>query len=521
MKNNSILSNKFFFNFKNDLLNSRKYWIIYLLLVLFFIFTNFKLINYLNPLFEMVIVLIISFGGIFSIVYFYGHNDDIELYKTAFLIILIFGILCSMLMPIGCSPDEYEHIVRSEITSRGIIVPEYYNGSYSSIMAVSDLINSFTQQRGEYYNLISVENGTVFTNDVDSLPINYSEFHFHSAFAQNPFYGYLAQGLGIGIAKLLDLNLIWMLWLGRICNLLLYAGLVSYAVKKTPILKIPFIIVACMPLMLYQASSMSIDAFINGLALVIFAYFFHLYKSPINSLTYKEPIIFSILCLILGLTKITFFLFIFLLLLIPRVNFKKSKYYYYSFILILALGALGFVWTSTYAHIGFNNSYRSQFYIDRNVNVSAQLSYVLNHKKDFILTVLNIPQQLDIDLMFNSRDLYFNSFNSLYLMFLGSVILMYPMKKQTLKIRLGLLLFVVGIYIATYLTFLFTWTPVGQLDKIGGVQQRYFLPLFILLPLIFSFNHSLEEKNRIHLIFILLTICFLALMLIRLISFYY
>lgn len=518
---NSIDLKNNLLRFKEDLLISKKYWIIYLCLVLFFITTNFNLINYLNPFFELIVLTIVSFGGVFCIVYYFGHNDDEELYKTAFIIILIFGILCSLLMPIGSAPDEYEHIVRAEITSQGSLVPEYENGSYSSIRAISDLMNSIHQKRGEGYNLISVKNATVFTNDVDTLPINYSEAHFVSAFAQNPFYGYLAQALGIIIAKLLDLNTIWLLWMGRICNLLLYAGLISYAVKKTPIIKVPFIIMACIPLALYQSSSMSIDALINGLAFIIIAYFFHMYKSPINSLTYKETLIFTVLCLLLGLTKITFFLFIFLLLLVPRGNFKKTKYYYFSLISICALGIIGYIWTTGYAQASFNQSYRLQYWIDHNVSSTNQLSYIFDHKKDFIVTVLNIPQYWDIDLIFNSRDLYFNSFNSLYLMFLGSVILMYPIKKQKLELRIGLFVFALVMYVATYLTFLFTWTPAGQFNPIVGVQPRYFLPLFVLLPVIFSFNRFFDDKKRLDGIFITLTISFLALMIISLIGNYY
>ena len=62
------------------------------------------------------------------------------------------------------------------------------------------------------------------------------------------------------------MNVIWMLWLGRIFNLILYAGLISLAIKKTPVLKMPMLAVACIPISIYQAASLSIDSIIIGLA---------------------------------------------------------------------------------------------------------------------------------------------------------------------------------------------------------------------------------------------------------------
>lgn len=507
--------------FKDGFFNSKKYWIIYLVLILFFVLSNFSLSNYLNPKFEILVLILISLGGIFCISYYFSHSNEKELYKTAFFIILIFGIVCSLLMPLTFAPDEYEHLIRAEITSEGVIIPNYVNSHYYSIEGVNDLIGYVHQERDENYNLLGGENATVFTTNIDTLPINYSHHEFSSAFAQNPFYGYLAQAIGISIAKLLDLNVIWMLWLARICNLILYASLISFAVKKTPILKIPLIVMACIPLTIYQVSSVSIDAFINGVGILSIAYFFYMYKAPKRSICLKEIGTFFLLCLLLGLTKVTFFSFIFFLLFIPTENFKESKYFYYSFIAIILLGVIGVLWSTKYVNVAFINSYRYQYCINHNVNTTSQMAYLLSHKKDSIVSILNIPLYLDTDLLFNSRDLYFNSYNSLYLMFLGAVSLMYPTEKYDLKSKVGSFLVILIIYVGTYITFLFNWTPVGQLDAIIGVQPRYFLPLFVLLPFIFSFNHMNENKKSLDKRILTLTISFLALMIISMISKFY
>ena len=68
---------------------------------------------------------------------------------------------------------------------------------------------------------------TVFQTNWDDQKIDYTPSYVNSVFAQNPFYGYIPQAIGIDIAKGLNLNNIWMIWLGRFCNLLVYGMLAS------------------------------------------------------------------------------------------------------------------------------------------------------------------------------------------------------------------------------------------------------------------------------------------------------
>lgn len=82
---------------------------------------------------------------------------------------------------------------------------------------------------------------------------------------------------------------------------------------------------ACIPISLYQAASLSIDSMIIGLGILSVGYFLYMYKAEKNSLDTKEVVKFSILCLLLGLCKLPYLAFIFLLILVPTDNFKKGK----------------------------------------------------------------------------------------------------------------------------------------------------------------------------------------------------
>ncbi len=67
--------------------------------------------------------------------------------------------------------------------------------------------------------------------------ITHDKSFFTSVFSQNLFYVYLAQGFGIFIAKMLELPVIFALWLGRLCNLLLYSELYILQLKRHLLLK--------------------------------------------------------------------------------------------------------------------------------------------------------------------------------------------------------------------------------------------------------------------------------------------
>ena len=505
---------------KQSILNSKKYLILYLIFVAVFVISNFNLVNYAFPRVEILVVSCVAILGSFAIIFYCNNNEKEDLWKSAFIIVLIFGIMCSMLMPFFCAPDEYEHFVRSEITSTGQLVPQFENNSYQTIQAYADIQNHLGFQRDNHWNIIGVTHGTVFTSQAMDTPINYSSYSVNNSFAQNPFYGYLAQGLGMDIAKLLNLNLVWLLWLGRICNLIMYAAFAAIAVKKTPILKVPFIVMACIPLAVYQASSLSIDAFINGLSLVVIAYFFYMYKSPKRSLTRRHIVIFSRLCLLLAISKISLFLFCLLWVIVPKDNFKEDKYYYYALLSIPVVIGLVFAWTESIAKMSFHNSNRHQYWVESNVSSTGQISYLLNHKREGLVGIFHIISYINHDLLHNANRLYFNPLNSVYLMFLGAVSLLYPIKKYDLKSRIWTFLIIMGTYFGTYIMFLLAWTPVGSLS-IHGVQPRYFLPLFALLPFTFGFNHMEGDKKEIDNMIILLTISFLALMIIALVGFYY
>ena len=526
-------------DYKDMLFKSKKYCLVYLVLVLILGLSTFGKKNLYHPEFVILTFIIVAILGIFCIIFYFLHDSDEELYKVAFVFIVCFGIVCALIVPICDVSDEIEHLARAEITSQGVIIPHWTGED----MGVQGLYNHTEGERissqknsGAGYHSISAMNffsgslgKTVFDTNHDTDKINFKPFIIDSAFEQNPFFGYLPQTVGIVIAKLLDLNVIWILWLARICNLLFYAGVISLAIRKTPVLKIPLLAVACIPISIYQASSASIDAMIISLSILAVSYFIYMCKSPKDSLSRKDIAIFSLICVFLGLCKLPYLSFIFLLLFVPSKNFKmeRKKNYLTIIIAIILVSIIGLLW-SRYSAPTLLHSWRSSHNL---INSTLQFDNFIHHpsrtgKFLYNIFVLDLPHML-IGVFSFFGALQFHHYvdkyyfvTSLILLYLAVTLFAYPRNVEfELKSKVGAALIILGIYIGTCFIQLLTWASVGYYNL--GISTRYFVPLFALLPIVVWIKINPIDKYKFDKYVIVLMVAFMATMIISFATKYY
>ena len=529
-----------FCDYKDAFLSSKKYLLIYLVLVLVLGLTtvNERTLNYPEfPIFTFAVVAVL---GIFCILFYLLHDSDKELHKVAFVTILCFGIVCALIVPICDVSDESEHLTRAEITSRGIFIPHWTGedlGVNSLFNHTSGQVYSTERNNGSGFYTINSLNffrtylgHTIFQTPHDTDKIDDTPYLIESAFEQNPFFGYLPQAIGIIIAKLLDLNVIWMLWLARICNLIFYAGVISLAIRKTPILKMPLLAIACIPISIYQAASASIDCMIISLALFAIAYFIYMCNCEEKSITEREIAVFSVICILLGLCKLTYLAFIFLLLLVPFEKFKKDTKKILPIILISIVIAsiVGLMW-SRYSTPTLLHSWRSS----RNlVNSTLQIQYMYTHPS-FVINFLKILFTNDLSHMakgvfsfFGARQMI-DHYTDQYLvvamsllLFLAVTLLSYPQKIEfKIRTRVGSFFIILLIYLGTAFIQLLTWAFVGEYNL--GLSLRYFIPLLGLIPVALWIGHNPIEKKEFDKYAILLIVAFLATMAISFATKYY
>ena len=498
----------------HELIEIKNYLIAYLFIIIVFSFSFFTLEDYLNPEFEIAIIIVLLILGTLSLLY-YNKNTK-SLHKVAFFIILSFGILCLFTSPINDICDEQEHFTRSEIVSQGEILTNYVQipgtdvFGYETIKSISILASSAGLN--------------VFNTDVDDKKINFTSDYQNSAFSQNPFYGYLPQAFGIFIAKMLDLNVIWMMWLGRFFNLLLYGSICAVAIKKAPIFKVPLIIASCIPIAIYQGASMSIDSTINAFSILSIGYFLYMFDSQDKSINWKEILIFFSACLLAGIIKAPYLLLGFLLYLVPKEKFKTFNQYIVSRIGIFFAFIIGALWNLGYASSELKNSWRGEYFTTNNISTENQINYIVNNPQESIPRFLQIgntiPETFNRFFYFSNtalREYSSNLLGVLYAIFFGIFSVVYPSSIEiNLSNRAKLLLITGSIYISTFIIQYLTWAPIGSENLMDGVFGRYFIPLLAFIPLIIGINYNENinflniEKNKLNLTLITLIVGFIA-----------
>ena len=504
--------------FKDNLIKSKKYWVIYLIFILIASLAMFNMKNYAYPSKEILFVGLTAILGVFAIAFYSYHNADKEIYKTAFVLIMIFGLLCCFLNPICNVSDETEHLARADITSQGVIVPEYKNNAFS----VSESINFFEKNRTQ--TAFQVDGNMKYSGTLTDYP---------SAFQHNPFYGYVAPAIGLAIAKLLGLSVLAAMWLGRLFNLILYAFLASYAIKKTPILKVPFIAMVCMPVAIQQAASFSLDALFISLGFVVFAYFFYMIKAEDKTLENKDILIFSVLCLLFGLCRLPCLASILLIFCVPTVKFKAYNAALFKVVGLFLVGILGLVYAGLSTPNYMHSAWRAAYAAKNNISSSGQIAFMLSHPGNSLAGIFHTINALDNGPVLTSMASLYSTvpggakmyrlgfISAIYPMFVGAIWFLYPLVERfDLKERIGALIVLVIIYLGTCLSQMISWAPVGDLYHIV-VHTRYFIPLFVLVPFIFGINHVKERNVEIDSYIICLTCVFMASFIIQIAIRYY
>ena len=497
-----------FFELKN-------YYMLYLLIIVFFTFSFLQIEDYSSPGFEILMLVLVFLLGAFSL-YYYIQNEN-NLHKVAFVIILLFGITCVFLTPINDISDEQEHFTRSEIVSTGQISTDYVqvpNQTFFGYLTIKST-NDLAQNAGN----------NVFNTKVDDSKIDYSPVYLNSAFSQNPFYSYLPQALGFFLAKILDLNVIWMLWLGRLFNLLFYASIIALAIKKAPILKFPLLIISILPLAIYQAASLSVDGMFSCLAILAFSYFLYFYKTP--KIKWTDIGIFYLAIVLCGLLKSPFLALSLLLFLVPKENFESKRQNIISKLAILPLLAIGIMW-SNYATSVLGNSWRGEFFAKNHVNATEQVAYLINNPvfalERFLDPFTRLPLVVD-RFFFFSNDVrkYTSSLLAiLYLIFFIAFSLLCPLdEKFDIKTRVkGLVIGLIIYYGVIFVQYL-TWSSVGGTNALEGVFGRYFMPLLIFVPFIINKDFYELDKKKIFLLFLTIALSFISGMIMLTVSIKY
>lgn len=237
-------------------------------------------------------------------------------YETLFTVIAIcFGLTFWLVITPMSVPDEtihYEYSLQMSNYIMGtedhtIIDEEYLNyGSMAGHLNISAAYERLIQKINRPMKLDNQNAKLNFDID-DSYKICF-----------------IPQALGITLGRLLNWNMLRTFYLGRLFNLAFYVMCVYIAVKKTPVFKMLFGILATLPIFMQQAASFSYDCYINGLNFVIISFLMK-WMFQEEQIDRKEFIFVFIVNLMIAPIKVVYGLFTFLYWFIPEKSWGNKK----------------------------------------------------------------------------------------------------------------------------------------------------------------------------------------------------
>ena len=259
--------------------------------------------------------------------------------QYAYLVIaLIFGPIFLIITPPFQTPDEPVHFYRSyEISELNIFkykdeVPQ----SLVEVAAIQERMKFKSWEKTSRKEILSLAN--IKLDPEKRTSVGTLEYTLP----------YVPQALGIAIGKIFSLPPMWLLYMGRIFNLLFSCVIIFLAIQITPIHKWLFFLLGVMPMTISQIASVSYDALTISLSFLLIALIFNFAFNSEKIIHKKDIVILFIVSVLLALSKPPYFIIVFAFLIIPVLKFGNRKRYFALFAgLILSTLMVSQLWQPT------------------------------------------------------------------------------------------------------------------------------------------------------------------------------
>ena len=244
------------------------------------------------------------------------------LHRMVFCFVLALGILFSMVLPPYSAPDEQFHINQSFTLASTIYnpyLPVAQSQIHSSLRRPSDVDVIVQDGETTVFSWQHIAKNLLTTNsDPFTHTQDYDEYQVDSSYTM-----YWISVFGVLAGFLLRLGFIPTLFLGRLANLVFFAFLAAWAVKRTPVAKAVFAAVALLPMTLHLAASYSRDSNLLALCLLFAALVLDLAFGPRENIGWKQLILPALAGLLIVPSKIVYFPLALLVFLIPAARLGR------------------------------------------------------------------------------------------------------------------------------------------------------------------------------------------------------
>lgn len=414
---------------------------------------------------------------------------------TAFVLLsLAFGLLVSLVTPPLRGPDEISHFLRIYAYARGEILSAAEVDGRKGVFVERELYHQLaffrdagelfatSRERGVRYGQIMAlyRDFSITVDDELDRPTVFAPFAGAGGYSPVAYAPYI---IGAAIGRLLRLDLPEMLLLMRLLGLAAFTAVAAYAVAVTPCLKWPFVLIALLPVSLYNRSVLSADGAAFSAALAITAVCLrHAWDRGAGRVW--ERSCWMTLC---ALSKQPQIAFMILELAVCRLRQLPQRWISAATVVLpgLILSPLWIIAVS--ADMGAWRLQEEGFHPPEHFEPLWKLRYMWEHPLHFPLATWNAlsgwgdrlwPELIGI---LGWQDIPLPPWT--YLM-LTVLLILAPVQRLQLdgatRARIAVVtgLAALGYVVLVYLIFFLTYTPLN-VDHVRGVQGRYFV---IALP---------------------------------------
>lgn len=453
--------------------------------------------------------------------FFDGVFSGSKLPGLYFGIIMCLGILYMLVLAPLSAPDEVSHYISAyELSNRFLGLPGADEDGYIYIREEDDWIEDVNQefrnwkeeqkdaventaddakedQKGtpvilgqtlkeETYKAIH-DGGTVkkeTVHDESSEKMSGLRVSRQPSVRTTPL-AYVPQALGFTLARVLDLNSIALLYLGRFFNLLLFAAVGTLTIKRLSFGKNAFFGVSILPMSLHLAASLSYDVVILAGSGLFAAVCLDLaYKA--EKVSVKDVVLLACIMAVMGPCKMVYGAIAGFCLLIPVKKFGNWKKWTISAVAVLGsfLAAMDVVNLRTVAMYTQESDSYVAWAEEAGYSFAELIHQPVHVLQLFYNTVAWQGESLYSGMLgeaLGNRDAVLNT-PYLVILLLTVCLILLALKKPgeeiviKIKARLWIWFICLVIFGALMFSMLLAWTPKSS-NMVQGVQGRYMLPL--------------------------------------------
>lgn len=477
-------------------------------------------------------VLAIAASAVIGAMLFYAKGRIWKLETIFVVAALLFGALYLYVLPPLSAPDEVRHYITAyELSNRLMGIPS--TGEDWKVVVreedwfAEDSCGDYQPYRTETGDLATDEDGAEGAKVLGQMLAEetYRLIHEKGAFTFEPErtvegapsgmalsnhlpvvttpLAYLMPAIGITAARLLGLNSLWLLYLGRLMNLLMYTGAVYLAMKRLPFGKEVLFGVALLPMTIHLSASFSYDVLILAGIFYFSAHCLYLAYQA-ERVRPSDVLILALVMAAAGPCKMVYAVFMGLCLLIPVRKFGGWGKWALSAVCVL--GAWAFAMALVNSQTIASYATETENYISWAEEAGFSLEMLLHQPgKLFSMFYNTVVWQAEywhltvigaylgnVDVVLDVPYLVVVGFTAALL----GLALRKPGESLVLTggRRIWIWVLCAACAGAAMFSMLLAWTPVSS-KIINGVQGRYFLPFLPILLMTWKNDTVVLTKN--------------------------